>query len=435
MPKISIIVPCYNTGEYLHRSISSCLNQTLKDIEVICVNDGSTDNTAEILQEYADKDNRIKIITQENQGLLLARKRGIEHANSNYCMFLDSDDAFELYACEELYSIIKEQDVEILEFNATMIDKDKRISSWFPVPYAHQKLHALDALKKIFEDYRYYRACVCHKVISTSLLKKILPYMPETYMFRHEDALMSIMCFLFATTYYNIEKKYYIYYLDIGTFKEKCFSKFQKILLSAQVFVSTMNDFMQSQKLDPHIEKILKQLIDWIELDRFYIWERLCPPEKQMEGFLLILDNVSTDIILKKYMLQYERIQNQEKFMQDKDKLIQKQKKLIQDKDNIIQNKDNIIQNKDNIIQNKDNIIKNKEAELRFYTSLPTNPLLTQALHSFHSHFPFLFRIYSFIVRRTYQVFQSLKQNGFWKTCKKIIQYIRNKIKSIKNIS
>ena len=244
--------------------------------------------------------------------------------------------------------------------------------------------------------------------------------MPETYMFRHEDALMSIMCFLFATTYYNIEKKYYIYYLDIGTFKEKCFSKFQKILLSAQVFVSTMNDFMQSQKLDPHIEKILKQLIDWIELDRFYIWERLCPPEKQMEGFLLILDNVSTDIILKKYMLQYERIQNQEKFMQDKDKLIQKQKKLIQ--------------NKDNIIQNKDNIIKNKEAELRFYTSLPTNPLLTQAFHSFHSHFPFLFRVFSLVVRRTYQVLQSLKQNGFWKTYKKIVRYICKKIKLRKNI-
>ncbi|HON45725.1 MAG TPA: glycosyltransferase [Planctomycetota bacterium] len=66
MPKISIIMPCYNTGEYLHRSLPSCLNQTLQDIEILCVNDGSTDNTAEILQEYASKDSRIKIITQEN---------------------------------------------------------------------------------------------------------------------------------------------------------------------------------------------------------------------------------------------------------------------------------------------------------------------------------------------------------------------------------
>ncbi|HNZ67553.1 MAG TPA: hypothetical protein PKM32_09290, partial [Planctomycetota bacterium] len=72
-----------------------------------------------------------------------------------------------------------------------------------------------------------------------------------------------------------------------------------------------MNDFIQSQKLDPIIEKNLKKLIDWMQLDCFQLWERLCPPEKQMEGFLLILDNVSTDIILKKYMLQYERIQNQ----------------------------------------------------------------------------------------------------------------------------
>ncbi|HPY75312.1 MAG TPA: glycosyltransferase family 2 protein [Planctomycetota bacterium] len=420
MPKISIIMPCYNTGEYLHRSIPSCLNQTLQDIEILCVNDGSTDNTAEILQKYADKDNRIKIITQNNQGTLVARKRGIEHANGEYCMFLDPDDSYELHACNELYSIIKEQNVEILEFNTIIIEKNNTKTTCSSVPYAHQKLHALDALKKMFEDQKFFRPWIWNKVISTSLCKKILPYMPEKYMIRYEDILMFMMCFLFATTYYNIDKKYHIYYKGIGNFKEMCFSKFQKTLLSAQVFFSSMNDFIQSQKLDPIIEKNLKKLIDWMQLDCFQLWERLCPPEKQMEGFLLILDNVSTDIILKKYMLQYERIQNQEKFMQDKDKFIQKQKKLIQDKDNII--------------QNKDNIIKNKEAELRFYTSLPTNPLLTQALHSFHSHFPFLFRVFSLVVRRTYQVFQSLKQNGFWKTYKKIVRYICKKIKLRKNI-
>ena len=109
MPKISIILPCYNAGEYLHRSIPNCLHQTLKDIEIICVNDGSTDNTAEILQEYANKDNRIKIITQENQGKLVARKRGIEHASGEYCMFLDQDDFYELCACQELYQWIEQQ--------------------------------------------------------------------------------------------------------------------------------------------------------------------------------------------------------------------------------------------------------------------------------------------------------------------------------------
>jgi glycosyltransferase involved in cell wall biosynthesis len=171
MPKISIIMPCYNTGEYLHRSLPSCLNQTLQDIEILCVNDGSTDNTAEILQEYASKDSRIKIITQKNQGTLLARKRGIENANGEYCMFLDPDDSYELHACNELYSIIKEQDVDILEFNTIIIEKNNTKTTCSSVPYKHQKLHALDALEKIFEDQKYFRPWIWIKFFQQVFVK------------------------------------------------------------------------------------------------------------------------------------------------------------------------------------------------------------------------------------------------------------------------
>ena len=82
--KVSVIVPVYNVEKYLKDCLDSVVNQTLEDIEIICVNDGSTDNSLAILEEYAEKDSRIKIITQENKGLGGARNTGLYHANGEY---------------------------------------------------------------------------------------------------------------------------------------------------------------------------------------------------------------------------------------------------------------------------------------------------------------------------------------------------------------
>ena len=87
-PKISVIVPVYNVEKYLSECLDSIINQTLKDIEIICVNDGSTDNSLSILKEYASKDNRIKIIDKENEGLGYTRKVGLDNATGDYILFV-----------------------------------------------------------------------------------------------------------------------------------------------------------------------------------------------------------------------------------------------------------------------------------------------------------------------------------------------------------
>lgn len=99
---ISIIVPAFNAEKYLPQCIDSLVNQTYKDIEIICVNDGSTDHSLEILKQYAEKDERIRIICQENQGLSEARNAGIANARGEWMMFVDSDDWLELDCCEKL---------------------------------------------------------------------------------------------------------------------------------------------------------------------------------------------------------------------------------------------------------------------------------------------------------------------------------------------
>jgi len=102
--KVSIIIPVYNTDQYLDRSLQSAINQTLKEIEIICIDDGSTDNTLDILKKYEKKDNRIKVIHfDENKGVAAARNKGMEIAKGEFIGFMDSDDYADKRFFENLY--------------------------------------------------------------------------------------------------------------------------------------------------------------------------------------------------------------------------------------------------------------------------------------------------------------------------------------------
>ena len=114
MPKVSIIVPVYNVEKYLCQCLESLVHQTLTDIEIICVNDGSTDNSLGILNKYAQLDSRIKVFSQKNQGVSSARNLGLEKVNGEYITFVDSDDWIELNACEILYNTAQERNTDIL---------------------------------------------------------------------------------------------------------------------------------------------------------------------------------------------------------------------------------------------------------------------------------------------------------------------------------
>ena len=101
--KVSVIIPVYNTAPYLYRCLNSVINQRLRELEILVVNDGSTDNSLQILEEFAYKDARIKIINQKNQGLSVARNTGLECATGEYIAFLDSDDWFDPIMCYNMY--------------------------------------------------------------------------------------------------------------------------------------------------------------------------------------------------------------------------------------------------------------------------------------------------------------------------------------------
>ena len=147
-PIVSIIVPCYNVGEYLADCLDSLIEQTFKDIEIVCVNDGSTDKTPQILDDYAKKDSRIKIVTQENGGLSSARNAGMENASGDYYIFVDSDDTISPNMVEEMVKKAKEHDAKIV--SSLISEEQDKLGKGNTGKVTVLNTH--DALKSIFSD-------------------------------------------------------------------------------------------------------------------------------------------------------------------------------------------------------------------------------------------------------------------------------------------
>lgn len=111
---ISIIVPVYNTENYLEKCLYSLVNQTYKNIEIIIIDDGSTDNSMNIIQKFVLADNRVKVISQKNQGLSGARNTGMNNANGDYIMFIDSDDWIEIDTCEKAINASEKYNADVV---------------------------------------------------------------------------------------------------------------------------------------------------------------------------------------------------------------------------------------------------------------------------------------------------------------------------------
>lgn len=129
MSKVSIVVPIYNVEKYLEQCVDSIINQTLKDIEIILVDDGSPDNCPQICNDYAKKDSRIKVVHKKNGGLSSARNAGIEVATGDYIGFVDSDDYIELDMYEKMYNIAIENNVDFVMSDYYRVSSESKVEA------------------------------------------------------------------------------------------------------------------------------------------------------------------------------------------------------------------------------------------------------------------------------------------------------------------
>jgi glycosyltransferase involved in cell wall biosynthesis len=140
-PLISVIVPVYNTAKYLRRCLASICAQSFKELEIICINDGSTDNSLKILEELATQDNRIIVINQENLGAGSARNTGLKRASAPYIGFVDSDDYIAPDMYEKMYTAMTQNNVDFVECGAEALydypvpDNKDSLENWFWAKY------------------------------------------------------------------------------------------------------------------------------------------------------------------------------------------------------------------------------------------------------------------------------------------------------------
>lgn len=192
MIKVSIIVPIYNTGEYLEKCINSLVNQTLKEIEIILVDDGSTDNSYEIAQKFAENDERIILLRQENSGQSVARNKGLEIARGEYIGFVDSDDWVDLnfYKSLYMYSINNNLDISVSGRNcySKLYIKEREINVKEEIITLEKNNLELYLSEKLLNDHR---LSACNKIYRKRIIKENKIFFEDIKIIGSEDALFN----------------------------------------------------------------------------------------------------------------------------------------------------------------------------------------------------------------------------------------------------
>ena len=204
MPKVSVIMPVYNVSKYLDACLQSVLSQTFKDFELICINDGSTDNSGDILKKYAKLDNRIKIVEQENQGLSVARNRGLEIANGQYIAFIDSDDYYASDFLEHLFVMQQKTHADVVGCDYLKIYQDN--ISIRPVRRVSYKFYN-NALQVLMDKRNFIHFNVWNKLYKKAVIGDIR-FIPGIY---YEDWVFNCCVFEKAQTFGWIKNKLYAY--------------------------------------------------------------------------------------------------------------------------------------------------------------------------------------------------------------------------------
>lgn len=168
-PKISVIIPVYNTEKYLSKCLESVINQTLKDIEIIVINDGSTDSSQNIIDLYISKDDRIISIIKENGGLSDARNMGIDNSNGNYLAFIDSDDYIDEYMLENMYNLSQKHQSEIVLCD--LVKVNEKGEEFRDLPQSPQLADKI-ILKDDFTIFGEMSCFACNKIFKKSLFNK-----------------------------------------------------------------------------------------------------------------------------------------------------------------------------------------------------------------------------------------------------------------------
>lgn len=224
MPKISIVIIVYNTEQYLHQCLDSAVGQSLKDIEIVVVNDRSPGNCREIVEEYQKNDARIKYIEHEtNKGSFAARQTGILAASGEFTRFLDSDDWLDLEACAIIYNTLQRAGADML-YHGTQYRYEAGEKQWAPpIPTnGYEELEKAALLDQIFK-YRYnwdkdskFHASCCFTFRTSTIQNTLKEWGIQKRLLIYEDFLATVGFICSSHKCVSIDKKLYYYRIGSG---------------------------------------------------------------------------------------------------------------------------------------------------------------------------------------------------------------------------
>lgn len=280
MEKISIIVPIYNVKEeYFKKCMETLINQTVDDIEIILINDGSTNNSGELCDKYSKQDKRVRVFHQENQGVSVARNKGIEEAKGKWILFVDPDDWIELDLCERLLNHTKEKEYDIIIFSFEEIFLNKKVrKNWNNKKEHIFNSSEIELLQQQILDYNgkfinNYFGAVWGNLFRKEFLSKYNINFPKGIV-KAEDTLFNL---------YALEKAQNIKYIDEVLYHYRhsdmsaCYKYNNKIDQNLIQMLKEIEKFMIDNKKDNKLEyinsyyhKVYVSLIETLKLNYFH---------------------------------------------------------------------------------------------------------------------------------------------------------------------
>ena len=305
MPAVSVIIPIYNTSRYLRSALDSVLGQSFHDIEIVCVEDGSEDNSREILLEYAAKDERIvTILVDSNRGLCQSRKTGILHSTGEYVMFLDSDDEYLPRTCARAYEEMISIGSDILQLGIKTITErnvpeSARNGVEAYINSEDQVIKDSDLLKACFMEHRF-GPQVVNKVYRGEIIRRAAKEIDPGHISYAEDWYLFCITAYYSRSFASISEPLYVYRLGSGmsTGSFNTLSRFEKILEEKQVS-DAIGRFLGKEENAGRYDEVAAWITAHFIEESVNVWIRdVQETDFGIEAFKKLLDTYGEDALL-----------------------------------------------------------------------------------------------------------------------------------------
>lgn len=304
MPKTSILIPVFNVDKYLSTCLDSVVNQTEKDIEIVCIDDASEDTSKDILTSYAKRDSRIQLYYHEdNKGLCQTRKEGVEKATGEYILFLDGDDFLALDACEKLYDEIKNKEVDFIQFGTNVLPEapgSDTLKDWaenFMCPNV-ERLYR-DNLLSAFLIERKFNCNLVNKIWKTEICKRAYEEILDGYFVSAEDRYATFILSYYAKSCDGMMDKLYNYRLGVGVtggekldidrFKKRC---------QASLIVDNVKSFLQKENKLVYYKAEYETFRDDILGDCIDCWYTKLEKDNWGRGYEILAESWGAGILI-----------------------------------------------------------------------------------------------------------------------------------------